>query len=115
MSRNERGNLFFSLTVTALTRFQFKVPLLDGPSYIYRACERKRWCLIQSKHFLKPALTLARSLGKSAVQRKERVKNERERARDFCDDDEEKLRSSVACFDGVRVRGAKTRDVTPHC
>lgn len=52
------------------------------------------------------------------MQRKERVKNKREsekRERDFCDDDEEKLRSSVACFDGVRVRGAKTRDVTPHC
>lgn len=68
--------------------------------------------------FLKPALTLARALGKSAVQRKERVKNKREseeRERDFCDDDEEKLRSSVACFDGVRVRGAKTGDVTPHC
>lgn len=53
------------------------------------------------------------------MQRKERVKNEREcrvkRERDFCDDDEEKLRSSVACFDGARVRGAKTRDATPHC
>lgn len=52
------------------------------------------------------------------MQRKERVKNKREseeRERDFCDDDEEKLRSSVACFDGVRVRGAKTGDVTPHC
>lgn len=69
------------------------------------------------QHFLKPTIT-RESVRKSAVQRKERVKNKREseeRERDFCDDDEEKLRSSVACFDGVRVRGAKTRDVTPHC
>lgn len=52
MSKNksERDPLL-SLTVTALKRFQFKVPLLDGPSYIYRACERKRWFLIQRNIF----------------------------------------------------------------
>lgn len=61
--------------MTALKRFQFKVPLLDGPSYIYRACERKRWFLIQSNIFWSLP-SRKRAFRKSAVQRKERVKRE---------------------------------------
>lgn len=70
------------------------------------------------QHFLKPTITRESVLKERSAAKRERVKNKKEseeRERDFCDDDEEKLRSSVACFDGVRVRGAKTRDVTPHC
>lgn len=82
-------------------KFQFKVPLLDGPSYIY-ARGRARWFLIQKIFFWSPL-----TWEKSAVKRerenlkRERVKRARARLLRRRQRGEEKLRGSVACFDGV--------------
>lgn len=60
-------------------RFQIKVPLLDGPSYIYNARERESeikvaWRFLIQSYFLPT----------STRERREKRKS----ARDFCDDEE---------------------------
>lgn len=79
MSKNKRENLFFSHSDCTQ-----EIPIQSssfGRAKLYLTRVREKEMVFDTKQtFLKPALTLVRALAKSAVQRKERVKNETESA-----------------------------------
>lgn len=107
MSKNKRENLFFSHSDCTQ-----EIPIQSssfGRAKLYLPRVREKEMVFDTKQTFFEARSHARERFERAQcsekrELKTRESAERERARDFCDDDEEKLRSSVACFDGVRVR-----------